>query len=250
MAQTGAIAAYADYRDRARVEQRRQRPRLRHGLAAIGDLDRGGRGLRAHLHEDDARFASVREREARIPEDPDHRDVVGKDVGDEAADPDVAARSREVLEEQAAEAMTVLRVGDEEGGFGDVRLQALRGRQRDDGSADGGHEGGDGVSRPGDQVVDVRVGGIATDAEEAQAQALVPGSVVQGHQPVAVAGDHRPDRGDPPVGEKDVGGAGQGEVVAHGCSPNGTRATGQVACSTTVIATEPRSRWEAALAPG
>ena len=162
-ADAGAVPAYAGHGDAARVEQGRERPGLGAALAGIGGRDGARRGRDAHLDADASRPRLAGDLEAGVEEDAEHRAVLGEHLGDEAADPQVAAGGREVLQEQAAEAASVLLLVDQEGDLGRVGRDRLGRAERDDPIADRHHQAGDGGVLGVEEVLDVVVAGLAAD---------------------------------------------------------------------------------------
>ena len=119
-----------------------------------------------------------------------------------------------MLQEQAAQALAVLALGDEERHLGRVGLRPLGGGDGDDPAVRRGDQRRHVAVRALDQPVDVAVGCLPVQCEEPQPQAVVPGLVVQGQQPVPVLLDHRSDRGDSSVSQQHIGRACH-ELVVH-----------------------------------
>ena len=140
--QSRCLPAHADHRDRPWVEQWSQRSRLGDEFAEIGGRHGGRRRCRAHLHAHHAGVEPAGDREPRVGEDADHRGVVGQDLGDEPAHPQVPAGGREVLEQQAAQPPAVLAVRHEEGDLRLLGREPFRGSHRHDRVGDGCHQGG------------------------------------------------------------------------------------------------------------
>ena len=100
-----------------------------------------------------------------------HSCVRGQCLGDERADPVTGRDSGEVLEQQHADAATLVLVADKEGHFGRSRVvEALVCRNADDFAADLGYKGVVLVVRCSRQSFDVLTRGRGRDREEPQVE--------------------------------------------------------------------------------
>ena len=199
------LAARTDDRDRAWLEQPSDRGRLGPVLAGVGHGQRVLGRLEVERQPRDTVVELVVDDVAGLLEHPQHLVVGGQDVGHEPRDASLPGRRRDVLEEDRADAAPLVGVLDVERHLGGVLVEPLVADDADHLVADRRDECHAVVVVDDREALDVALGQLAVEGEEAEVDGLVRQPGVEALQPVGVVGPDRPQVGGPPVAEHDVG---------------------------------------------
>ena len=162
-------------------------------------------GPQFHRQRDDAVVALLGQLEPGVVEDPEHRAVLGEDLGVEPGETQAAAPVGQVPQQRGRDAEPVHRVVDEERdlgrSFGRCESAVANPTSCPPRSATSVHDGLGGPDHP------VHVGGQRSPAqrEEPPVHAVVARALVQGEDLVGVVLGDRAEHGAGPVGEQDVG---------------------------------------------
>ena len=170
----------------------------------------GGRGeVDGELEAHDPVVVGTGHLVARVPEDLDHLDVLGKHHCGEPLDAVLPTRLRQVLQQHLAAPAPLMPVLDEERHLGLGMLELLRNplvaAHRDDLLGHGQDECDPRAIVHVGEPLDVLVRQRRHRGEEAEVLRLVADPGVEGAQQVSVLGTDRPDMGRLPVPEEDVG---------------------------------------------
>ncbi len=142
---------------------------------------------------------------ALVAEHLQHPGVVGQHVGDEPLQPTLPSRLREVLEEQLPEAATLVRVLDEERDLGLPVVNGVVAANSDDLVAGGDHQPHPAVVVDGGEPLHVAGRQRRVRGEEPVVLRPLRHPVVEGDQPLGVASPDRAQPGRPAVEQHDVG---------------------------------------------
>ena len=189
----------ADHGDRLRGEQRTQARGIGRALAIV---DRGHdprARLEVEREPDDAVLEAALGREAEVANHPDHRGVLGENLSHEPLDPVAPGDAGQMLDEQRADAFVLVVVVDEKCDLGRGPAQPFEGRHADQFVIDESHERLVLDAGRTKQALDIVVGGVAAQREEAVEDRLVGCPLVERQQGLSVALLYWPDVNQSPV---------------------------------------------------
>ena len=169
----------------------------------------------------------LREPEPGVGQHLEHRVVLDQHLRLDPAHAAVTGQGEEVLQQQRAETLAVVGVGDQEGnlhgvdGVAGVAVDRLGRRKAHEPPIDLGHQRQ--RLRMRQHVLHVAVGGRPRHVEEAHPQRILGDLVVKGKQGGPVGGGHAPDDAQLAVGQHHVGRSRQRQLrqTRSGCPGDG-----------------------------